>query len=126
MSERERWIVYPLLFLALGAALRDKLIKQTTSDKVICEELWCERVNCGTLLTQQGQRMTPVLSGGTLSVPNIEAGRMRQSGQQVLSLGPQLLQLLKAMGIWGEPSGQSPPVPVPVAPDKPAEPAPTA
>ena len=25
MSERERWIVYPLLFFALGAALRDKL-----------------------------------------------------------------------------------------------------
>ena len=25
MTERERWIVYPLLFLALGAALRDKL-----------------------------------------------------------------------------------------------------
>jgi hypothetical protein len=26
MSTRERWIVYPLLFLALGLALRDKLI----------------------------------------------------------------------------------------------------
>lgn len=27
MSTRERWIVYPLLFLALGAALRDKYIR---------------------------------------------------------------------------------------------------
>ena len=26
MTERERWIVYPLLFLALGALLRDKLV----------------------------------------------------------------------------------------------------
>jgi len=26
MSQRERWVVYPLLFLALGLALRDKLV----------------------------------------------------------------------------------------------------
>jgi hypothetical protein len=31
MTERERWIVYPLLFLALGAALRDKLVDRTTT-----------------------------------------------------------------------------------------------
>jgi hypothetical protein len=39
MSERERWIVYPLLFLALGAALRDKLFDMTTSKRIICQEL---------------------------------------------------------------------------------------
>jgi hypothetical protein len=39
MSERERWIVYPLLFLALGAALRDKLFDRTTSKSIVCEEL---------------------------------------------------------------------------------------
>jgi hypothetical protein len=39
MSERERWIVYPLLFLALGAALRDKLVDRTTSKSIFCEEL---------------------------------------------------------------------------------------
>jgi hypothetical protein len=39
MSERERWIVYPLLFLALGAALRDKLFDMTTSKRIVCEEL---------------------------------------------------------------------------------------
>ena len=27
MSERERWIIYPLLFLAISAALKDKLVK---------------------------------------------------------------------------------------------------
>lgn len=26
MSERERWVIYPLLFLALGVALRDKVM----------------------------------------------------------------------------------------------------
>ena len=39
MTERERWIVYPLLFLALGAALRDKLFDQTTSRSIVCQEL---------------------------------------------------------------------------------------
>jgi hypothetical protein len=39
MSERERWIIYPLLFLALGAALRDKLIDTTMSRKIVCQEL---------------------------------------------------------------------------------------
>ena len=30
MSERERWIIYPLLFLAISAALKDKLVKPST------------------------------------------------------------------------------------------------
>ena len=39
MSERERWVVYPLLFLALGASLRDKLSDRTTSRSIKCQEL---------------------------------------------------------------------------------------
>jgi hypothetical protein len=39
MTERERWIVYPLLFLALGAGLRDKLFDQTKSKVIECEKL---------------------------------------------------------------------------------------
>ncbi|MCI0332071.1 MAG: hypothetical protein L0228_02445 [Planctomycetes bacterium] len=39
MSERERWVVYPLLFLALGAALRDKLSDRTTTRSIKCQEL---------------------------------------------------------------------------------------
>jgi hypothetical protein len=39
MTERERWVVYPLLFLALGASLRDKLIDRTTSRVIVCQEL---------------------------------------------------------------------------------------
>lgn len=44
MTERERWIVYPLLFLALGAALRDKLFDQTQSKRIVCEELLVKNV----------------------------------------------------------------------------------
>ena len=39
MSERERWIVYPLLFLALGVGLRDELFNRTWSKNVVCQEL---------------------------------------------------------------------------------------
>jgi hypothetical protein len=39
MNERERWVVYPLLFLALGAALRDKLVDQTSTKSIKCQEL---------------------------------------------------------------------------------------
>jgi hypothetical protein len=39
MSERERWVIYPLLFLALGAALRDKLFDRTTTRSIVCQEL---------------------------------------------------------------------------------------
>ncbi len=39
MSERERWIVYPLLFFALGAALRDKLTQRVESRELVCQSL---------------------------------------------------------------------------------------
>ena len=39
MSERERWIVYPLLFFALGAALRDKLAHRVESKEIYCQSL---------------------------------------------------------------------------------------
>jgi hypothetical protein len=42
MTERERWVVYPLLFLALGAALRDKLGGSTKTKSVVCQELRIE------------------------------------------------------------------------------------
>lgn len=39
MSDRERWVVYPLLFLAMGASLRDKLFDRTMSKTIGCQEL---------------------------------------------------------------------------------------
>ena len=44
MSERERWIVYPLLFLALGASLRDKFTHQITTDRLHAAQLSCEQL----------------------------------------------------------------------------------
>ncbi len=39
MSERERWIVYPLLLFALGASVRDKLMQRVESKEIRCESL---------------------------------------------------------------------------------------
>lgn len=39
MSERERWIVYPLIFFALGAAVRDKLLQRVEAKEIICESV---------------------------------------------------------------------------------------
>ncbi len=39
MTERERWVVYPLLFLVLGASLRDRVGSSTSWKSIQCEEL---------------------------------------------------------------------------------------
>src|ERR1700732_4454850 len=39
MSDRERWTVYPLLFLTLGISVKDKIVKTVTADKVQCNVL---------------------------------------------------------------------------------------
>lgn len=44
MSERERWIVYPLLFFALGAALRDKFTQQVRTDTLHAGQISCEKL----------------------------------------------------------------------------------
>jgi len=47
MSQRERWIVYPLLFLALGIALRDKMSGTIDTGTIVCERVLCQRLNVG-------------------------------------------------------------------------------
>jgi len=78
MSERERWVVYPLLFLALGAALRDKLVDRTTTKSIVCQEL--------TIVDEEpdGQKPVRVLAriGRTEAPPNSPAlGYLIVNGQ---------------------------------------------
>jgi hypothetical protein len=49
MSIRERWIVYPLLLLALGVALRDKFIPPTrfSAAEIRTSQLWADQILCG-------------------------------------------------------------------------------
>jgi len=68
MTERERWVVYPLLFLALGAALRDKLVDRTTTKSIRCQELVVEEEPTGN---HPGQVLAKI--GRTESTPTTPA-----------------------------------------------------
>ncbi len=54
MSNRERWIVYPLLFLSLGIALRGKLVG-IPSNHFESNELRANDIQCGRLQVEQLQ-----------------------------------------------------------------------
>lgn len=58
MSTRERWIVYPLLFLAIGLGLRNKLFPPShfggRSETVIkAAEIDAKRIRCGDFQTDR-------------------------------------------------------------------------
>jgi hypothetical protein len=81
MSERERWIVYPLLFLALGASLRDKLVDRTTSKSIACQEL--------LIVDEQPLGREPVLLARLGGMPRVKAedpynGQFVMNGQILL------------------------------------------
>lgn len=44
MTDRERWTVYPLLFLTLGISLKDKVMRSVETDRVACKTLVCEEL----------------------------------------------------------------------------------
>lgn len=46
MNERERWIIYPLVFFALGAALRDKFMQHVSSKEIECQRLVVKSIEC--------------------------------------------------------------------------------
>jgi hypothetical protein len=75
MNERERWIVYPLLFLALGAALRDKLGEQTKTKRIECQEL--------IVFGEEGANRQPV--------PLVQIGAMQRSKGNPARIGQLLI-----------------------------------
>ena len=99
MSERERWVVYPLLFLALGAALRDKIFNLTQSQTVVCESLAADRIHTKYLAADQ------IIYGGRPLNPG---------GGAALSPA-QLLRLLQSLGVLREQSPQPDVAPAPPA-----------
>ena len=145
MSERERWIIYPLLFLALGAALRDKLAKQTRSENVVCQkihlvddqgrkqaelsgnsfQLGTANVRCASIQATQVNAQRLFQQGRPLVIPGgFQPGLVPGGGPQQLTL-PQLMQILQGVQIRKiEPTPQViPPQPgLPTQPGQPTEP----
>ena len=65
MTSRERWTVYPLLFLTLGITLKDKVTKEITT----------ERVNCRSMVVtdREGKPQISLAStptGGSVRIPS--------------------------------------------------------
>jgi hypothetical protein len=87
MTERERWIVYPLLFLALGAALRDKLSEHTKTKSIECQEL-----------IVYGEE-----SAGRPSVPLVQIGAAKRSSADSPHMGQIFVNgLIQAQGVQAE------------------------
>jgi hypothetical protein len=85
MSSRERWTVYPLLFLALGIALKDKVTKNIATDHVSCKSLY---VTDRQGIPQVQVGLNP--SGGLIRIdgqggPRVLVGQLDQSAGVFLS-----------------------------------------
>ncbi len=87
MTERERWVVYPLLFLALGAALRDKLSEHTKTKTIECQEL---------IVYGEG-------SEGRPSVPLVQIGAAKRASADSPHMGQIFVNgLIQAQGVQAE------------------------
>ena len=93
MSTRERWVIYPLLFLALGAALRSKFTssfevgfltsRKTEAKQIVCEDLVItgadgkKRVRLGNTGVQSGAIEMYGNDGKLLATLNVDPTKNR-------------------------------------------------
>jgi hypothetical protein len=81
MSTRERWIVYPLLFLALGTAIKPKLVP---AERVICRNLEVvddelqPRIRLSTAASDDGE--IRIINRGSKAVVLLKSGAATQAG----------------------------------------------
>lgn len=98
MSERERWIVYPLLFFALGAAIRDKIVKEVRTDRLTADTIRCEAI--AIVDPNDRQRVLAELSstsakpaGGTVAKRYGRLVLTDSDGREYFGLADDLLQM---------------------------------
>ena len=83
MTTRERWVVYPLLFLSLGLALRDKIIPPNMqAESIEAETIRCDQLVAGraessllTIAGESGEARIRLLAGAN------RTGRLEVFGQ---------------------------------------------
>jgi hypothetical protein len=90
MSTRERWIVYPLLFMILGITMRDKVVPPShieagciTSPQIRCNELQTGQVRCDRLEARQAESHTMLVTGPN-GQPVVVAGIDANTGAGVV------------------------------------------
>lgn len=100
MSSRERWIVYPLLFLTLGIAMRDKVVPprlrarelmaqgEVLADTVRCNRLEVGQADCRRLVADQAQcRLVVVTDEGRKSA--VRLGTVSEGGGRLEVFSPE-------------------------------------
>jgi hypothetical protein len=86
MSTRERWVIYPLLFLTLGIVVRDKLAFQAdeaTIKRLRCSELRVDNAiarEFGAVQIQCGQLQTKKAIAAELAARGIRCGELLVDG----------------------------------------------
>jgi hypothetical protein len=91
MSSRERWTVYPLLFLTLGIALKDKITGQIGTSHVESKSVIANRVSCQSLSVTDNQGkprviVSPTEEGGIIQTVSARGNvnvSLGQSNSQV-------------------------------------------
>ena len=71
MTDHERWVVYPLLFLALGVSLRDKITRTYNEVQTITGKTMQINLTTGTLRSIDG-RMGLDLTHGRIGGRGVE------------------------------------------------------
>ena len=80
MTDRERWIIYPLLFLSLGISLRDS-VSNSSTDKVIDARLIrCQAIHVGEI--EAGQKRVGI-KPGTVTSFDSEGQPLAQFGRDL-------------------------------------------
>jgi hypothetical protein len=79
MTDRERWIIYPLLFFALGTSLHDKL--GLPAERLNCQEIHAEKIQCNNL--ESIRQKTQELDCTLLNVMNTKQQPVVRMGSNV-------------------------------------------
>jgi hypothetical protein len=70
MNERERWIVYPLLFFALGSALRDKFLQHVSTKELECQQLVAQQIICEDVSVRDPTKQNRIVAKLTSGTPD--------------------------------------------------------
>jgi hypothetical protein len=90
MSSRERWIIYPLLFLTLGITMRQATYdKWIPSTRIQAEEIVAGQIRCNLLQVDQELgakriRCDGLQSAGVIGAPGVAAGLVHADAVQIL------------------------------------------
>jgi hypothetical protein len=76
MSSRERWIVYPLLFLTLGIAMRDKIIhpNHLQTENIAAAQIRCGQLTADSVVCDRAQAL------GAVATPTVNCRELTVTG----------------------------------------------